>query len=416
MISGMLAGLMAGTSLPGQEVLERMGERLNFSLASGGLQVALRGSLELEGYLIPDPVADLVSGRKEAFLKPRFTLYLDAQLGRRAYLFGQVKVDRGFDVFTVEDKTEMRLDEGALRYELSGPGSGRLFLQAGKFATLIGNWTKRHTAWENPFISAPLPYDNLTGVWDVAPARNADTLLGWAHVEPVGSASAVLADKHLRLPVVWGAAYGQGVALAGRTGRLDYALEIKAVGLSSRPERWDQSFGGVEHPTVSARVGFRPVPAWDLGFSVSRGEYLDRSQHAGIPAGFDRHDYRETVIAHDLSFAWRHFQLWAEIYVARFSVPRMADLDTLAGYVEAKYRFTPQFSTAVRWSQQVFGHLTNSAGQTMRAGRQTWRFEVAPAWRLTSQAQIKLQYGVQHERPSRENLTQSLAAQLTLRF
>lgn len=415
-ISGLLAGLVAGTCLPGQEVLERMHERLNFSLAGGDIQAALRGSLELEGYLISDPVADLVSGRKEAFLKPRFTLYLDAQLGRRAYLFGQVKVDRGFDVFTVEDKTEIRLDEGALRYELSVPGSGRLVLQAGKFATLIGNWTKRHTAWENPFISAPLPYDNLTGIWDVAPARNSDTLLGWAHVEPVGSAAAVLADKHLRVPVVWGAAYAQGVALAGRTGRLDYAVEIKAVGLSSRPERWDQSFGGVEHPTVSARAGFRPVPAWDLGISVSRGEYLDRSQHPGIPAGFDRHDYQETVVAHDLSFAWRHFQLWMEIYAARFSVPRVGALETVAGYVEAKYRFTPQFSTAMRWSQQTFGQVTNSAGQPVRAGRQTWRLEVAPAWRLTSQAQIKLQYGIQHERPAHENLTQSLAAQLTIRF
>jgi hypothetical protein len=286
----------------------------------------------------------------------------------------------------------------------------------GKFATLIGNWTKRHAAWENPFITAPLPYDNLTAIWDVSPVLSAGTLLGWAHVRPVAAAPAVLADKHFRLPVVWGGAYAQGVAVAGRSGRFDYMVEVKAVGLSSRPERWDQSFGGVERPTVNARLGFRPAPAWDLGVSVSRGEYLDRAAHPNIPAGFNRHDYQETVVAHDLSFAWRHFQLWAEIYAARFTVPRVGPLDTVAGYVEAKYRFTPRFSTAVRWSQQVYGHVTDSAGQSMRAGRQTWRFEVAPAWRLTPQTQIKLQYSLRHEQPARERLTELFAAQLNMRF
>jgi hypothetical protein len=412
----MTAGLAAGAFLQGQEVLERLGERLDFSLAGGAVQVALRGSLELEGYAISDPVADLVSGRKETFLKPRFTLYLDTQLAGRGYLFGQLKVDRGFDVFSVDEKTELRLDEFALRYELSAPGSGRLFLQAGKFATVVGNWARRHPAWENSFITAPLPYDALTGIWDVSPVPNADVLLSWAHVRPVGSGAMVLDDKHLRVPVVWGPAYGQGVAMAGRSGRLDYAVELKAVGLSSRPERWDQGFGGVERPTISARVGFRPDPAWDVGLSFSRGEYLDRSPHANIPTGYDRHDYLETVLAWDLSFAWRHFQFWAEIYAARFDVPRVADNKTVSGYMETKYRFTPRFSTALRLAGQVYGHVPGSAGPGLRAGRQTWRLELAPAWRLTSQAQIKLQYGVQQERPSREDMTQSLAVQLAVRF
>ena len=113
-IGRIVAGLKIAVSLPAQEGLERLGERLSFSLADGDVQVTINGSLDLEGYAMSDPVADLVSGRKDVFLEPRLTLYLDAQAGRRAYVFGQVKVDRGFDVFTVEDETEFRLDEGAL--------------------------------------------------------------------------------------------------------------------------------------------------------------------------------------------------------------------------------------------------------------------------------------------------------------
>lgn len=399
-----------------QEVLEQLGERLSFSLAGGRVGVQLGGSLELEGYSASDPVGDLVTGAADEFLNPRFTLYLDAQIGPRAYLFGHARVDRGFDVYTLNKHAQIRFDEYALRYALSKSAGGGLFLQAGRFATVVGNWTKRHAAWENPFITAPLPYDNLTGVWDVASVPNAEVLLAWAHVQPVGAAAAVLGDKHLRLPIVWGPAYGHGVALSGRAGRFDASIEIKATGLSARPERWSEAFGSGERPTVNARMGWRPNPLWDLGLSVSRGEYLDRAPHPRIPAGYSRHDYRETVIAHDLAFAWRHFQLWGEIYAARFDVPRLQALDTVAGYVEAKYRFTPTFSTAVRWNQQHFSTVSDPAGAAVRWGRQVWRLDVAPAWRFTSNTQFKLQFSLRHERPAREELTRLLAAQLAVRF
>ena len=409
--------LALGVASPAQEAIERLADRLNGRSANGRVQVRLSGSVELEGYAVSDPVADLVSGAAESFFTPRINLYLDAQLGTRGYFFAQGRVDRGFDAYYADKQTEARLDEYALRLELAEPGSGRLFLQAGKFATVVGNWTKRHGAWDNPFITAPLPYENLTGVWDVVPVPATDVLLGWAHVSPVGSAQAVLADKQFRLPVIWGPAYAQGVALAGKWGRFEYAGELKAVGLSARPDRWDEGFSPVERPTLSARLGWRPGPSWNLGFSASTGEYLDRSDHAArIPAGLSRHDYRQTLLAQDVSYAWHHFQFWGEVYAARFEVPRVANVDTLAYYLEAKYRFTPRFSGAVRWNQQWFGDVTNLAGASLPAGRQTWRFDVAPTCRLTTQLQLKLQYSLQHDRPSQENYTQSLSAQFTVRF
>lgn len=411
-----LAGLTLAAGLPAQEALERLGERLNFGFANGALRVRLSGSFELEAHSSSETTADLVSGGDDTLLNPRFTLYLDAQAGTRGYIFAQGRVDRGFDVYAPQEKTEARFDEYALRVELSEPGTGRLFAQAGKFATAVGNWTKRHAAWDNPFITAPLPYDNLTAMWDVAPPPSTEVLLAWAHVRPAGAAEAVLADKRQRLPVIWGPAYGQGMALAGQWGRFDYTAELKSVGLSSRPERWDERFGDTERPTASVRLGWQPNPMWILGLSASRGEYLDRTTHPRIPVGFTRHDYRETLVAHDLSFAWRHFQLWAEVMAARFETPRLGSFDTLAWYTEAKYRFTPRFSAAMRWGQQHFDRVATTTGDRVQWGRQTWRFEVAPAWRFTAQMQFKLQFGLHHEAPAQEDVVQSIAGQFNVRF
>ena len=36
-----------------------------------------------------------------------------------------------------------------------------LNVQAGKFATVVGNWIERYDSWNNPFITAPLPYENM---------------------------------------------------------------------------------------------------------------------------------------------------------------------------------------------------------------------------------------------------------------
>jgi len=415
-IMGVTVGVALSTASLAQDCLERLSDRLNYSTAGGRVQLKLSGTFELEGYAISDPVADLVSGAADTFINPRLSVYLDAQLGARGYFFAQGRIDRGFDPYYPEKETEARLDEYAVRLELSEPGTGRLFLQAGKFATVMGNWTNRHAAWDNPFVTAPLPYGNLTGIWDVVPVPSVDVLLAWAHVIPVGSARAVLANKQFRIPVIWGPAYAQGVAVAGKCGRLEYAGEMKAVGLSSRPGRWGEGFFGTERPTLSARVGWRPGPSWNLGISASSGEYLDRSGHARIPAGLDRNDYRQIVLAHDLSYAWHHFEFWGEVFAARFRIPRITDVDTVAYYLEAKYRFTPQFSGAVRWNQQWFDDVTNRAGQTLGWGRQTWRIDVAPTYRLTTQVQLKLQYSLQHDRPARERYTQSLSAQLTVRF
>ena len=125
---------------------------------------------------------------------------------------------------------------------------GRFTLQIGKFATVVGNFVARHLSWENPFINAPLVYENVTPISDkAAPVSPHHFIHGF---EP--------ASKYEFNPVIWGPSYASGVSVSGRLGQFDYAAEMKNVALAARPESWDATAIGFTHPTFNARLGFHP--------------------------------------------------------------------------------------------------------------------------------------------------------------
>jgi hypothetical protein len=223
-------------------------------------------------------------------------------------------------------------------------------------------------------------------------------------------------QKYTFNPVIWGPDYASGISISGRLGRFDYAVEMKNASLSSRPESWYITENGFENPTFSSRIGFRPNEAWNLGFSGSEGPYFRREAEPTLPPGRDIGDYREFVLGQDISFAWHHLQLWAEVYEARFEVPNVGDADTLAYYVEAKYKFTPQFFGAVRWNQQLFNTISNGFGRNEHWSPDLERIDAAVTYRFTPHAQLKLQYSFQHETTAPGHDNHLLATQFTVRF
>ena len=190
---------------------------------------------------------------------------MDARWSNYLYFFGQVRLDRGFD--PSDEGAQVRIDEYFLRYKPFG--NARLNFQIGKFATVVGNWVPRHYSWDNPFVTAPLPYENLTGIWDIAAPEDVQELLYWGHV--TGYDTMDYSDKYLRLPIIWGPSYASGVAVSGAIDKFDYAAEIKNSALASHPESWDATQIGFSNPTFSGRLGFRPNEMWNIGFSVSSG-------------------------------------------------------------------------------------------------------------------------------------------------
>jgi hypothetical protein len=384
------------------DFLDRLDAELTVSAFDDNLRARLSGTIDLEMYHFQQPAPGLINSEIDNLFNPRLTLFLDAQLGRRIYFFAQSRLDRGFD--PSDEGAQVRLDEYALRY--TPWEDGRVNLQVGKFATVVGNWVPRHLSWENPFINAPLVYENVTPIRDkTAPASPPVFLYGFYYNQ-----------NYEFNPVIWGPSYASGISVSGRLGRFDYAAEMKNASLSSRPESWNVTEIGFEHPTFSGRVGFRPNQAWNFGFSASEGPYFRPEAEQTLPRGRDIGDYREFVLGQDISFAWHHLQLWAEFYEARFEVPTVGNADTFAYYVEAKYKFTPQLFGAVRWNQQLFTNVNDGYGDRVRWSQDLARIDIAATYRFTSHTQLKLQYSFQQETTGPGNDNHLLAAQFTVRF
>jgi hypothetical protein len=384
------------------DVFDQLDTALTASAFQGNLRARLSGTLDLEIYHFEQPAPGLIDSSIDTLFNPRLTLFLDAQVGSHIYFFSQSRLDRGFD--PSDNGAQVRLDEYALR--ITPWDDGRLTLQIGKFATVVGNWVPRHLSWENPFINAPIVYENVTPIRDkFAPLSVFDFVYGFYYYQ-----------KYAFNPVIWGPSYASGISVSGRLDRFDYAVEMKNASLSSRPESWNITESSFEYPTFSGRVGFRPNEAWNFGLSASEGPYFRDEAETTLPPGRDIGDYREFLLGQDASFAWRHLQVWVEFYEARFEVPRAGNADTFAYYIEAKYKFTPQLFAAIRWNQQLFGDVSDPLGGSIRWSDDLARIDLAAGYRFTSHTQLKIQYSYQHETTGQGNDNHLVAAQLTTRF
>jgi len=382
--------------------LDQLDTALTISAFQDNLRARLSGTLDLEFYNFEQPTPGLIDSKSNNLFNPRLTLFLDAQAGSQFYFFAQARLDRGFD--PSNHGAQIRLDEYALR--MTPWEDGRLTVQIGKFATVVGNWVPRHLSWDNPFINAPLVYENVTAIRDkYAPFSPADFIY-----------SPYYAQKYAFNPVIWGPSYASGFSISGKLGQFDYAVEMKNASLSSRPESWEITESGFKNPTFSSRIGFRPNEAWNFGLSASEGPYFRRQAEPTLPSGRDIDDYREFVLGQDASFAWHHLQVWAEFYEARFEVPHVGNVDTFAYYIEAKYKFTPQFFGAVRWNQQLFDTISDGFGHNVQWSPDLGRIDVAATYRLTPHAQVKVQYDYQHETTGGKDDNHLFATQFTVRF
>jgi hypothetical protein len=393
--------LMTAAPALAQDWLDRVDDSLTFTNSDATLRARLSGLFDLEGYHFTQPAPGLIFANGQELLNPRLTLFCDVQLGSQLYFFAQARIDRGFD--PSDSPLEARVDEYALRWT---PWSdGRFNLQIGKFSSVVGNWSQRHLSWENPFINAPLIYENMTPIYDSELSESRGEFL-----------EGLVDAKYEYNPVIWGSSYASGVAISGRWDKFDFALELKNAPLSSRPEVWGPDYVDLDHPTMSGRLGYRPNQAWNLGVSASRGAYLQDTVESELPQGHDMNDYQELVLGQDLSYAWHHWQFWAECYEARFQVPNVGHADTMGYYLEAKYKFTPQLFGALRWNQQLFDTVPDEAGTPTRWGHNTWRIDAATTYRFTPHTQIKLQYSLQHQSDMADAYGHLLAAQVTVRF
>lgn len=396
--------LAASHKAAAQELLlQRLDDALTYQSPSGLFRSDLSGSVDVEGYFVDHRPSGLLFGNQDLF-NPRLSLFLDTHLGSQFYSLVQFRADRGFDPRAKPDG-DARFDEYLIRW--TPWEDGRINLQAGKFATVFGKWVQRHDSWKNPFITAPLAYENVTTISDQAAPGTRAAFLGRRNLPD---------QKATWLPVVWGPAYTSGASIFGQLGKADYAFEFKNASISSRPTAWDAQDLGWENPTVSARLAHTPNAAWNYGISASHGAYLLPAADATVPGGYGRSSYRQTTIGTDLSWSHHGWQVWGEAIVARFQVPNVGNADTFTYFIETKYKFTPNLFAAVRWNQQLFDTVPDGTGGAQHWDRNISRVDTALGYRFTRHLQGKLQYSLSRENGPVQQGEQLFAAQLTIKF
>ncbi len=398
-LCALLLWLASASALPAQDLLDRLAEKLSVTALDHEVRARLSGTLDLEYYHFQQPPPGLIDADGHNLFNPRLILLTDAQIGPAVYFFSQVRIDRHFD--PTDEGAQIRLDEYALRY--TPWEDGRLSVQVGQFATVVAKWVERHLSWDNPFIAAPLVYEYALPLEDYgAPEIPYD---GALHDE-----------KYEYIPIIWGPSYASGVSVAGKFAQFEYAAEVKNAALSSRPESWPITRRGFLHPTVSGRLGFRPDAAWNFGLSASQGAYHRPEALSTLPPGRGIGAYHQYHLAQDVSFAWRHFQLWAEFHQTRFELPRLGDGDTFGYFLEAKYKFTPQLFGAVRWNQQFFDEVPDGVGGRVPWAHDVSRLQLAATYRFTAHLHLKLEYDIEREARVARNFRHTFATQFTVRF
>ena len=385
-----------------QEFLDALDEKLVYTSAEGKVQADLSVVGDLTLFAAEPPAQGLLFTDSDVFLAPRLSAFLDVQLGERVILHGQMRADQGFDPGS-ESGGQVRLDEYFLQFRASEAKA--VNFRAGKYATVFGSWAPRSLVWDNPLITAPDAYENLIPITDRAAPSN---------LASFAARRDMAANKAGWVPIIWGPSYATGAAVLGRIDAFDYALEVKNVSLSSPPETWDAIENGFQgRPNATVRLGLQPAPEWALGSSYSRGPYLQESAEATLPTGTSVDDFYQTTWGVDAGYAHGGWQVWSELIYATFDVPRVGEVDVLSGYIEAKYKITPQFWTALRVNHSWFGDIP---GLTVSWDRNTSGVDLGLGYRSSTHIEAKIQYSfVQQQGPDTEG-NHLFAAQVVVRF
>jgi hypothetical protein len=241
----------------------------------------------------------------------------------RMHLWSAVELPAGFTLYAMGEgvggraagETEVELEQAGVRWARSRA----LVADLGLITSPVGAFAGRRLSNRNPLVGAPDAY-----------------------------------------PVT----YPLGAQLSGMTGMLDWRAAMVSL-----PATHD---GYV--PEASARVrpalglGLTPVVGVHVGASWTAGSYLGRDTPAAALGGRAWHDFEQRLFAVDLQASRGYLELWAEGARSAYDVPGTArPVKGVAGYVEARWTFTPRLYAAARAERNDYPFIEPQDNGTLAA-------------------------------------------------
>lgn len=265
----------------------------------------------------------------------------------------------------------------------------RFDIQAGRIPPTFGAMTRTSYASDNLLIGQPLAYQYLTSLRpDAVPATNEDLLRmrgrGWLSNFPIGNS--VPAPG---LPLVNTSRWDTGVGVHGVAGMIEWTGAVTAGSLSD-PRLRDNN-GGRQ---VAGRVVARPVAAIELGFSASRGAWLNRTIDQQRVAAESSDRSRQVAFGADAEYSAGPVLVRGEVIRSTWRMPAVPTLSlaeplaAVSTLVEGRYRFAPGVYVAARGDWLRFSNVTGDRGIN------TWeadvvRTEVGVGYSITRNIQLK---------------------------
>lgn len=222
----------------------------------------------------------------------------------RTHVWGAVDVPGGFTLYAMGEAEGGRAaGETELELELAGVRWARsraLVADAGMITSPFGAYASRRLSNRNPLVGAPDAY-------------------------PVG--------------------YPLGAQLSGMLGMLDWRAAM--VSLPQVHEDYTPAPHARLRPVVG--LGFTPAIGVHVGASWTAGSYLGRHTPGMLEGGRPWHGYEQRIVAMDVQASRGFVELWAEGARSEYDVPGYTrPVRGVAGYVEARWTFTPRLYAAAR--------------------------------------------------------------------
>lgn len=393
------------------------GAGIEYLSQSGFFQVSLSGQLDLETLHVRDSWAGLIAREEGEAPLPadrescatchvgmglrgdggalpvyRLRMFADIFLGDHIYSLIEGRSDRGHA--PSDGGAVARLEQAYVRISNQAGSAG---IQAGRFASPFGSYPLRHLSTVDPFLRPPLSYDYRTTLSrEVVPA-DAARLLKWKH-EPEFF-------RKPGAPPVWDVPYQWGAMVFGAVGPIDLRVAAMNSAPSSTPEAWGFEWERLEDPSwvLAARTAVSPYV--DLGFSYSRGPWMEELTAGtiqplpGAPVGSEPpsfRDYDQEIMSVDITFSRGPMMLRAEAMLDRWAVPNLAERPTERLYgVEVLWDLMPGVFVAGRLGHIDFRPLDDGLGDASPTGPVDWdhdvtRYEVALGYRIVRNAGVVL--------------------------